>query len=90
MSGDPLDPCNGRAFREAQAGPFFTRDGKQLAAGERPRALEQSIDPSIPAPRPGTDPKLDLPKRRCSCCGRKFQPTARRRMLCGTCFGRGG
>lgn len=26
------------------------------------------------------------PKRPCSKCGRKFQPTERRRLLCLTCF----
>ena len=85
MSGDPLDPCNGRAFREAHAGPFFTADGKQLAVGERPRAQAPSDD-GEQAPRPRIDPKLDRPRRPCSCCGRKFRPTARRWMLCATCF----
>ena len=87
MTGDPLDPCNAGAFREAQTGPFYSRDGKQLAAGERPRAREQSIDPSIPASKPGLDPKdMTRPKRRCANCEVKFQPTARRRMLCGKCY----
>lgn len=32
---------------------------------------------------------LDRPKRRCSNCGRTFQPTVQRRMLCANCYRRG-
>lgn len=31
-------------------------------------------------------PRLDLPQRNCACCGDRFQPTIRRRMLCSICF----
>lgn len=34
----------------------------------------------------GIDRELDCPKRPCARCGKKFQPTQRRRMLCGSCF----
>lgn len=37
--------------------------------------------------RGGGDPTLDCPKRPCAKCGRKFQPTLKRRMLCASCFG---
>ena len=29
---------------------------------------------------------LARPRRPCSCCGVAFQPTVRRRMLCGSCY----
>ena len=29
---------------------------------------------------------LSRPTRPCSCCGVEFQPTRRRRMLCGPCY----
>ena len=35
------------------------------------------------------DAPLDRPKRRCSNCGRTFQPTVTRRMLCAYCYRRG-
>ena len=31
-------------------------------------------------------PDLARAPRACSCCGVAFQPTMRRRMLCGSCF----
>ena len=31
---------------------------------------------------------LTRPPRACSCCGVAFQPTVRRRMLCGSCYRR--
>ena len=31
-------------------------------------------------------PDRRRPKRSCSCCGKFFQPTIRRRMLCAQCF----
>lgn len=36
------------------------------------------------------DKKIDRPKRPCACCGNRFQPTVRRRMLCARCFNGGG
>ena len=38
--------------------------------------------------RPG-DPALDRPERPCAKCGKQFQPTVRRRLLCGPCFNGG-
>ena len=35
------------------------------------------------------DAPLDRPKRKCSNCGRTFQPTVQRRMLCAYCYRRG-
>ena len=35
------------------------------------------------------DAPLDRPKRKCSNCGRTFQPTVQRRMLCANCYRRG-
>ena len=35
------------------------------------------------------DPPLDKPKRPCAGCGRRFQPTVKRRMLCTECYRRG-
>lgn len=32
------------------------------------------------------DRKLDRPRRPCSRCGKRFQPTIKRRMLCAYCF----
>ena len=34
-------------------------------------------------------PLKDRPKRKCSNCGRTFQPTVQRRMLCASCYRRG-
>ena len=31
-------------------------------------------------------PDPSRPERPCACCGRRFQPTTRRRMLCAECF----
>lgn len=86
---DPLDPCNGRAFREAHAGPYYDRHGRQLAAGERPYGIP-AAEASGPMPAPNLDQRLDRPKRPCACCGQRFRPTARRRMLCQGCFSRAG
>ena len=33
-------------------------------------------------------PLADRPERRCSCCGKAFQPTQKRRLLCYGCFSR--
>ena len=32
------------------------------------------------------DRRLDVPERKCKCCGRPFKPTLRRRLLCSLCF----
>ena len=64
--------------------PFYTSDGKQLAAGERPRQSHAPLEVAdVPA---AARPKR--PRRPCSACGLTFKPTARRRMLCGNCFAR--
>ena len=34
-------------------------------------------------------PLLGRPERKCSACGQMFQPTIRRRLLCGPCFHHG-
>ena len=31
-------------------------------------------------------PLRDVPERRCGCCGKPFQPSLKRRRLCGPCF----
>ena len=85
MSGDPDNPC-GSAFRDAHYQPHY-HNGKQLAVGE---ALIGNRSAGVfegPLPSPKTDPRLDRPKRPCACCGRRFQPTVRRRLLCAGCFG---
>ena len=84
MSGDPQNPCNGWAFRDAYQPQY--RNGKQLAIGEQCRSPNTAD--GGPPPRPNLDPKLDLPKRPCTSCGRRFRPTVRRRLLCASCFGR--
>ena len=84
MSGDPQNPCNGWAFRDAYQPQY--RNGKQLAIGEQCRSPNTAD--GGPPPRPNLDPNLDLPKRPCTSCGRRFRPTVRRRLLCASCFGR--
>ena len=41
------------------------------------------------AARTKDPPLLGRPKRKCSACGRMFQPTIRRRMLCSVCYSGG-
>ena len=58
-------------------------------AGEAP-GLKNAVFEGRVVP-PNRDPELaDKPKRRCARCGKRFQPTAKRRMLCKHCFGLGG
>ena len=78
MTGDPHNPC-GRAFYDAH--------GRQLAVGEMPRSRADAGVYKGPMPSPSKDVRLKRPKRPCSRCGTAFQPTVRRRLLCGTCFG---
>ena len=66
------------------------------AAGVTPQRVAQVLTvkplPDIADTRePGKvrDAPLNRPKRRCSNCGRTFQPTVRRRMLCAYCYRRG-
>ncbi len=44
----------------------------------------------LPTYRPGYNGKYDVPidkpPRPCACCGKAFQPTIRRRLLCEWCF----
>ena len=54
-------------------------------AGMRPWET-RAVDP---APlRQGDRPLPDRPERPCSRCGKMFQPSLKRRMLCASCFGR--
>ena len=63
-------------------------------AGERP-----GLDAALAPATPGGDfngqgwgldrPDLSRPERPCACCGNRFQPTQRRRMLCRDCFREG-
>ena len=68
-----------------------------VPAGERPllKRAAQHFGPAVFSDRSKDEPlKLiannpDSPparKRDCTCCGEKFQPTIRRRMLCVRCF----
>ncbi len=81
---DPHDPCGGE-FAARQV--FYTPDGKLMAAGERPR-----LAPAVPLGEPPASsldrPLHDVGPRPCSCCGRIFQPTIKRRRLCADCFQR--
>ena len=50
-------------------------------------AVVDEAEPAVPyVNRPGREQKLDRPKRRCSNCGRKFQQTTKRYLLCADCF----
>ena len=81
--GDPANPC-GSAFRSMHT-PHY-RNGRQLAAGESlfGHRSQGVFEGRLPSPK--TDPRLDKPKRPCARCGRRFQPTVKRRMLCAGCF----
>ncbi len=45
------------------------------------------LESAVPRKR-GMDTPIAKPKQPCSCCGRLFQPTDRRRMLCINCYKR--
>ncbi len=45
--------------------------------------------PSTHRTKATVDPPIDKPPRPCSRCGKTFQPTVRRRMLCEWCYTRG-
>ena len=81
MSGDPFNPC-GRVFYDFQ--------GRQRAVGEPARGQASAGVYQGAMPTPSKDVKLKRPKRPCSRCGVKFQPTIKRRMLCATCYGWAG
>ena len=66
--------------------PLYTVDGKQRPAGEPARGQASAGVFEGPMPRPSLDPKLKRPKRSCTRCGVRFQPTVKRRLLCATCF----
>ena len=56
-----------------------------LAAGTKPSQLRAVA--AEPAPGSHSDRALTgCPSRSCSCCGRKFAPSLRRRRLCYICF----
>lgn len=80
---DPHNPC-GAEFAARQ--PYFTRDGKLMAAGERPRMMGDLL--GEPAASSVDRPLTDVGKRPCSNCRQKFQPTILRRRLCLGCFQR--
>ena len=44
------------------------------------------VDPGAVRSRKGDRPDPDRARRPCASCGRKFQPTLRRRLLCLYCF----
>ena len=57
-----------------------------VVAGTR-HTLKNAIEHDGPNPMPNTDPPLKgAPERPCSCCGARFKPTQRRRMLCSYCY----
>ena len=65
------------------------RNGKQLAVGEDLRQDSGFNPETDKTQHHRTDlPDAARPERPCALCGRSFQPTARRRMLCAGCFGR--
>ena len=62
-------------------------DGRQLAAGCRPWGEDWDfVDVEGPTRHNPGDPEIDKPERPCSRCGKRFQPTVRRRVLCDGCF----
>ena len=59
-----------------------------LSAGTKPSQLRAVA--AEPAPGfHGDKPLTGRPERPCSCCGRKFAPTLRRRRLCLLCYSHG-
>ena len=63
---------------------------KLLPAGEAP-AMKSAVFEGRMPPAHGRDPADKGRERRpCARCGRKFLPTAKRRMLCARCYGLGG
>ena len=80
----PGDVC-GAEFREFHqpSRPRF-KNGKLLPAGEG--WGDAALEHIEPAPSRGSDKRIDRPARPCARCGRRFQPTERRRMLCNPCF----
>lgn len=70
--------------------PRFDAKGRQLAAGEVETGLKHvpGDSASVGAARDQADPTR--PVRPCAKCGRRFQPTVKRKMLCGGCFKHAG
>ena len=69
-----------------------TRTGRSLAAVRRRKGVLHRLGGGVQerGPFSGIDPPLlHREPRPCSNCQRLFQPTMRRRMLCGYCFHRG-
>lgn len=66
---------------------LLRRDGKLRAAADTGSDEDRLIDEG-PLGRAHQDVPLEgVPPRRCAKCGRRFQPTVRRRMLCAGCYG---
>ena len=55
-------------------------------AGMRPHELHACVPETV---RTGDRPLPNRPARPCSRCGRTFEPTLKRRMLCKGCFSGG-
>ena len=54
---------------------------------ERARYCQAMFHGPMPRTHPHGDAKLEgAPERPCSRCGKRFQPTLRRRLLCAGCF----
>lgn len=66
--------------------PMLDHKGRQLPAGARGPAVAGD---GTPAARVPNGHKARGKRRPCANCGRSFQPTVKRRMLCGPCYGRG-
>ena len=63
---------------------------KLLPAGEAPEMKNAVFEGRMP-PAHNQDPTDKSQERRpCTRCGRKFQPTHKRWLLCARCFGLGG
>ena len=71
-------------MNRAAALAAFDSAGCRVAGGKSDSLIEPP-DPS--GDRAMMDPPLKgAPKRPCSACGNRFQPTMRRRRLCGWCY----
>ena len=66
------------------------RAGKLRAAGEHPVLKNAAYDGPMPrSHRTGDPPLKGANNKPCARCRRPFQPTIRRRLLCGHCFSLG-
>lgn len=51
--------------------------------------MRQDSDGGVPRWNMLDKPLEGVEPRKCSCCGRRFQPTTKRRLLCAGCFALG-